>query len=269
MTIYHSFPFRQPLTLQAYLTKRMKEENIIGLDVTQAETNQVSCNTFVDDYFTHYLTKEHRHQSSTMSFSKTLNQYSAPVQEWLTALYLNYEINLPLKLNTYLKVHMKEKLFFLYQTDEEFKVFAFDFIRSYFDSIPLSTTDNALTLSFLKEYQLFENGQFHNPAPITDEVDEWIDDVFKSTGINLWTFVKHFLDYTVERVYTFQSILSNVESIKKVFLLNTIYINVSEHSILYGKKDLLETMMMYMWVHYYKRSPKTLWKEYLDALETS
>jgi|SRR5690625_1734606 len=117
------------LSIEEYISKRKKEDQINEFDIESKAQNMQTCMNYIFEYFNQYLDDSKMEEKTVLNkerlekYKKTLQHYDSEIQEWLVQIYDDYDKQLNRSIVSYLK---KDNLFYLYNTDQEFRCISYD-----------------------------------------------------------------------------------------------------------------------------------------------
>lgn len=130
---------------------------------------------------------------------------------------------------------------------------------------------------FIKDYHHIQsppnNGA--NQLLITEEIDEWVEKTWNKYKVNILAFcgdwVHRFYDNENSWPATHRKKFEggwrkykyDYKQKNNLFNLNSLYTRISAKPFLKGKKQYLEIIMMYYWLHEIEGDEEDYWQEYL------
>ena len=117
------------LSIEEYIARRKREDKLNELDINERIQNMKLCVDYVFEYFNNYLNiteadeKTVLHDEKLEKYRKQLKEYEPEVREWAVSIYNEYGKHI----NRYIgNIIREDELFFLYNTDSEFRNDSYD-----------------------------------------------------------------------------------------------------------------------------------------------
>ncbi|WP_438822792.1 hypothetical protein [Priestia flexa] len=270
---------KRMLTLEDYIAKRKREDKLNEFEIDSRMDNMRICVNYVFEYFNQYLNIDELEQRTFLNeerldkLRKQLEPYDTDIQDWLVNIYNDHDKQIHRSIIGFLK---KDDLFLLYYKDNEFRSCSYDCYAQLIKKNSFLKEQNEMLFLFIKDYHSIQS-QKHTNAPsvyLTEEISEWLDKTWHKYKVNIWAFAS---DY-VERFSEDDSIWPSKHKIKNkedwrpyiydfkqktnLFNLNTLYTRISKKPFIKGKKQYLEIIMMYIWLHDIWGDEDNYWEEY-------
>jgi hypothetical protein len=269
------------LTIEEYMARRKKEDQINEFSLKDRTANMKICVDYVFEYFNQYLDITKMDEQTILNderldkYRKSISLYEIEVQDWLVQIYDDHNKQIDRSIGRSLK---KDDLFFLYNTDNEFRSSSYEIYALVIKKNPFLKDQTEMLYRFIKDFYQIQSQprgtEFQ--IKISAEVDLWIEETWKKYNVNLYAFcshwVEHFFDHD-EYWPRSHKIKSNEQWIKynydfkqknNLFNLNTLYPRISGKPFIKGKKQYLENLMMYFWLHSIVNDDDNYWDEYMD-----
>ncbi|MEK3876822.1 hypothetical protein [Paenibacillus sp. FSL M7-0420] len=112
------------LTIEEYMARRKKEDQINEFSLKDRTANMKICVDYVFEYFNQYLDITKMDEQTILNderldkYRKSISLYEIEVQDWLVQIYDDHNKQIDRSIGRSLK---KDDLFFLYNTDNEFR----------------------------------------------------------------------------------------------------------------------------------------------------
>ncbi|HAM81062.1 hypothetical protein [Ornithinibacillus bavariensis] len=271
------------LTLEEYIAKRKREDNINEFDLDSRNENmQISVN-YVFEFFNQYL-EELEIESYTvlnnerlLKFRNQLRKYAPDIQDWLVNIYNEYDKQLQRSIISLLK---KEELFLLYHTDSEFRALSYDCYAGLLKKNTFLKGQTEMLYIFIKDYHhiISQPDTDINSIFIAEEINEWVEKAWLKYKVNLFTFasdwVNRFYDnkdkwpikHRIKSDDTWIKYEYDIKQKSNLFNVNLFYKKVSNKPFLRGKKQYLEILLMYFWINEIDHSQADYWEKYLTKV---
>jgi hypothetical protein len=110
------------LSIEEYIARRKKEDNINEFDFEARTYNMKICVDYIFEYFNNYLNtteaeeKTVLHSEKLEKYRKQLDEYESEVRDWAVSIYNEYGKQVHRYVGNILK---EDDLFFIYNTDDE------------------------------------------------------------------------------------------------------------------------------------------------------
>ncbi|RXT05306.1 hypothetical protein [Ammoniphilus sp. CFH 90114] len=268
-------------TIEEYIAQRKKEDNLNEFNLEARMENMKTCVNYVFEYFNQYLDMAKMNEQTFLNnerlekYRKTLSQYEAEIQEWVIGIYDQYEKQLNRSIINILK---KEELFFLYHSDSEFRSLSYDCYAQLIKNNPFLKDQTELLFLFIKDHHHIQSqpkGHI-NSIFISEEINQWAEETWKKYMVNLFVFASDWVSqfFNNEEQWPVKHRIKSNESWRKyeydfkqksnLFNLNSLYTRISGKPFVKGKKQLLEVIMMYFWLHEIVGDEENYWQDYLS-----
>lgn len=240
------------------------------------------CVDYVFEYFNNYLNiteaeeKTVLHNEKLEKYRKQLNDYDPEVREWVVSIYNEYGK----QMNKYVGNILKENdFFFLYDTDSDFRNASYDCYSKLIKKFSFLKDQTEMLFLFIKDYHSVESQKRFNfgiPS-ISDEINEWIDKTWAKNQVNLLAFAYDWINNFFENddIWPSTHKIKSQTSWRKydydynqksnLFNLDSLYRKMPKKSFIKGRKQELEILLMYYWLHDME-GDNDYWHEYLDAV---
>ncbi|SDX41247.1 hypothetical protein [Paenibacillus sp. PDC88] len=269
------------LTIEEYLSRRKKEDQLNEFSLEARMENMKTCVNYVFEYFNQYLDVTKMEEQTVLNderlekYKKTIAQYDIEIQEWLINIYDEYNKQLNRSIISFLK---KDELFYLYSSDSEFRSSSYECYAQLVKKNPFLKDQTEMLFLFIKDYHQVQSqpNDTSNRILISDEVDLWIDKTWKKHKIDVFAFCSDWVHrfYDNETLWPVSHRIKSKDSWRKyeydikqksnLFNLNLLYKRVSDKPFIKGKKQYLEMVMMYYWLHDLVGDEEDYWQEYLN-----
>lgn len=267
------------LRLEDYIARRKKEDSLNEFDIEARMDNMKICVNYVFEYFNQYLSIDEMDQKTILNeerlekFRKEVIDYEKDIQDWLVNIYDVHEKKIHRSIISFLK---KEVLFFLYHTENEFRSCSYDCYAQLIKKNPFLKEQTEMLFIFIKEYHSIQSQKcIYNPSVnLTEDINEWIEHTWKKYKVNIWAFVANYVNYFYdnEKLWPAKHKIKTKEEWRpyiydhkqknNLFNLNTLFPRISKKPFIRGKKQYLEILMMYVWLHQIVGDEDGYWDEY-------
>ena len=274
------------LNLEDYIARRKREDNLNEFDVESRMDNMRICVNYVFEYFNQYLNIDEMEQKTFLNeerlekFRKQLDMYENDIQEWLVNIYDVHEKHIHRSIISFLK---KDELFLLYNTENEFRSCSYDCYAQLIKKNSFLKGQTEMLFLFIKDYHRIESEKELNTPSVflTEDINEWLEKTWNKYKVNIWAFASGYLSHFYENDSLWPSkhkIKSNEEwqpyfydykQKTNLFNLNTLYTRISKKPFIKGKKQYLEILFMYIWLHGVWGDEENYWEEYLKKTVNS
>lgn len=268
------------LSLEEYISKRKDEDRLNEFEIESKMENMRICVNYVFEYFNQYLDISKMDEKTILNeeriekYRKSLREYELEVQEWLVGMFNDYDKQVNRLVSNFLK---KDDLFFIYSTDQEFRSVSYECYSQLIKKNPFLKNQTEMLFKFIKDHHRITSqirAKFDNKY-ISEEVQEWIINTMDKHQVNLYSFA---CDYTSrffnnEESWAVKHRIKSKDSWRKyeydykqksdLFNINLLYRKVSNKPFLKGRKQLLEIVLMYCWLHEIEGDDEHYWQEYI------
>lgn len=267
------------LSLEEYISKRKKEDKINEFDIETRMDNMRICVNYVFEYFNQYLNIDEMEQKTFLNeerlekFRKQLDMYENDIQEWLVNIYDVHEKHIHRSIISFLK---KDELFLLYNTENEFRSCSYDCYAQLIKKNPFLKGQTEMLFLFIKDYHTIQSEKEINALPVllTEDINEWLEKTWNKYKVNIWAFASDYIDrfsdddslwpskHKIKSNEEWQPYFYDYKQKTNLFNLNTLYTRISKKPFIKGKKQYLEIIMMYIWLHSIWGDEENYWEEY-------
>lgn len=269
------------LSLEEYISKRKKEDKINEYDIEARMENMRICINYVFEYFNQYLNIEEMEQKTFLNeerlekFRKQLDMYQTDIQEWLINIYDVNEKHIHRSIISFLK---NDELFLLYNTDNEFRSCSYDCYAQLIKKNSFLKGQTEMLFLFIKDYHRIQSEKEAPSAFITEDINEWLEKTWSKYKVNVWAFVSDYLmrfhsndslwpsKHKIKSNEDWQPFMYDYKQKTNLFNLNTLYTKISKKPFIKGKKQYLEIIMMYIWLHEIWGDNENYWEEYREKV---
>jgi hypothetical protein len=271
------------LSIEEYIARRKKEDKLNEFDIDARAQNMKICVDYVFEYFNNYLNiteteeKTVLHNEKLEKYRKQLREYDPEVREWAVSIYNKYGK----QIHRYIGNIMKENdLFFLYNTDSEFRNASYDCYSRLIKRLPFLKDQTEMLFLFIKEYHRVESEQKFNfgiPS-ISEEITDWIEKTWAKHQVNLLAFaydwINSFFDnediwpstHRRKSQYNWKKYDYDYRQKSNLFNLDSLYRKMPKKSFIKGRKQEFEILFMYYWLHDMEGDDEGYWQEYLEKV---
>ncbi|AIG26116.1 hypothetical protein EGH10_17490 [Brevibacillus laterosporus] len=269
------------LTIEEYIARRKREDHLNEFSIDDRAVNMKKCVDYIFEYFNQYLDiTKISHQTVLNNerlgkYQKSLSQYEPEIQEWLIGIYDQYEKKLNRSIINILK---KDELFYLYNSEIEFRSLSYQCYAQLIKKNPFLQEQIEQLFMFIKDHHQI-NSKLTNYISnifISDEINEWIEKTWIKYGVNIMLFASNWVDrffnnedqwpakHRIKSNNTWLRYDYDHKQKNNLFNINSLYNRISGKPFIKGKKQYLEVLMMYFWLHEIVGDEENYWQEYMD-----
>lgn len=269
------------LTVEAYIAKRKKEDQLNEFSLNDRMGNMKTCVNYVFEYFNQYLDTTKMDEKTILNderlekYKNSISQYDSDLQEWLVGIY---DIHNKRMDRSIVNVIKRDELFYLYSADGDFRSLSYECYAQLIKKHPFLKDQTEMLFLLIKEYHRIQSQPNNglNQLLITEEIDEWVEKTWNKYKVDILAFcgnwVHRFYDnensWPASHRRKFEGGWRKYEYDYKqksnLFNLNSLYTRISAKPFLKGKKQYLEIIMMYFWLHEIEGDEENYWQEYLN-----
>ena len=264
--------------LEEYILKRKKEDGINEYDLDKRQENTRICVNYIFEYFNNYLDtkpadeKTILHEQKIEKYRKMLRNYDPEVCEWLVSLYSSHGKYI----HKYLMNYITDTYFLLYDSEAEFRSLSYEIYPLVVKRFKFLEGQSEMIYLFIKDAHKVKNmfPPYNTGIYISDEINDWIYSTHKKHGVNIYNFcyewVMYFFDFPdmwpkghkqkskdYEKYSEYKgmnvpdSLLWEYDYKQKsnLFGLDSLYRSMPKKSFIRGKKQEIEAIMLYCWLH--------------------
>ncbi len=272
------------MNIEKYIQKRKSEDGINEFDLEKRKENTRIFVNYVFEFFNDYLDTTPNDEITVLQerkiekYRKYVRKYDLPIQEWLVSLYISHGRYV----QKLLRDLIHDDFFLLYTSDAEFRALAYQIYAEAVKSAEFLQGQTEMVFYFLKDAYRIDS-TFH-PAHVNfyifDGINEWIDNTYQDYGVNIYNFCSkwvHKFYYHPElwpkghkrrnKGEYSEYIPWNYDYKQKsnLFGLDMLYERMPKKSFVQGKKQELEVVMMYCWLHEV-HGDKEYWENYINQV---
>ena len=271
------------MKLEEYVEKRKKEDRINEFDKNKKDENLKICVNYMFEYFNNYLDITELEATTIAKeekldkYRKQLRDYDSEIREWLLNIYSEYGNFLDKSIGR--RVRNEQIYFYLLSEDSEFRSLSYECYAKYIEKFPFLKGQEEMLYKFLKEYHKVEsNKSLWNAPEINEEINEWVEKTKNKYGVNLYRFAFEWVNYFYDAPELWgknHKIKSGLEYRKyeydykngdNLFNIDSLYRNMPKKPFTKGKKQEMEILLMYYWLHDMVGDEDGYWNEYLDKV---
>lgn len=270
------------LTIEEYIARRKKEDKLNEFDLDARTQSMKICVDYVFEYFNNYLNiteaeeKTVLHNEKLEKYRKQLREYEPEVRDWVVGIYNLYGKQIHRYIGNMLK---ENELFFLYDTDSEFRNASYDCYSRLIKKFSFLKDQTEMLFLFIKDYHRVESEQgfrFGIPS-ISEEITDWVDKTWTKHQVNLLAFayewINGFFDnediwpstHRIKAQNSWRKYDYNYKQKSNLFNLDSLYRKMPKKSFIKGRKQELEILFMYYWLHDME-GDSDYWQEYLEVV---
>ncbi|QIB67804.1 hypothetical protein Ami103574_00045 [Aminipila butyrica] len=263
------------LSIEEYIAKRKKEDRLDEFDGKFKDENLKICVNYIFEYFMNYISITEFEMKSIIKderveeYRKTLRAYEPEIIEWLTNIYDKSG-----KYANRIIGNMLEKydFFSIFNTESEFREVSYELYKRITKRIPELKGQSEMIFQFIKAYHKKRaHAEGFSDYTFSNSILNWLEQTRKKYGVNIAVFAYKWLDQLYEnkdlwpntnRKDRFGQSEYDYTQKRNVFNLESLYRNIPKKAFIRGKKQELEALMMYIWLHNYCRDENGYWDEY-------
>lgn len=270
------------LSIEEYISLRKKEDRLDEYDLKVKEQNLKICVNYVFEYFNNYMNITEAEEKTVLKEEKVdkyrqqLRDYSPEIQDWLVTVYNDCGKHANRIMGNMLKDY---EFFYLYDTDAEFRELSYELYAKLIKRINSLKGQSEMIFKFIKDYHRmksipydFENFSF------SEQIYEWLSETNKKHNVDLTMFAYSWVDsfwhnedswpasYRKKSSCTFRKYDYDHKQKSNLFSLDSLYRRIPKKSFIKGKKQELEILMMYYWLHDLEGDDEGYWQEYLEKV---
>lgn len=271
------------LTLEAYISKREKEEGVNETNTDARNENMQKCINFVIEYFTSYLdtfpedSQMVLQQQKIEKYRHIIKDYESDVQNWCIQIYADYGKQMTRQIKG---IVFEDDYFLLRYTTEDFTALSYDVYSKLIRKLPFIQGQNTMLLRFIQEYHRHESTPTsweRFPYMIDELVDDWINDTYNKYGVNLIRFAESWVCYfsDTEEIWPHSYRIKSDCSYRKyeydykqstnLFNLDSLYRKIPKTPFTRGKKQQFEILLMHEWLNSIVRD-NNYWTLYIEKI---
>ena len=280
------------MKLEEYILRRKKEDGVNEYDIEKRSENTRLCVNYIFEYFNNYLDinsadeKTVLHEQKVDKYRNIIRDYDSEVREWLVDIYSSHGKYMHKQLMNLIT----DTYFLLYDSDAEFRALSYDLFPKSVKKFKFLEGQSEMVFKFIKENHNVQS-LFHPCEEnfyISDEINEWIWDTYKTLGVNIFNFCNDWAHgyyaypeiwpkghkkrseyYEQRSEYKGLSLSDSLfwdydyKQKSNLFGLDALYRNMPKKSFFKGKKQELEVTILYCWLHGVT-SDDDYWREYSE-----
>lgn len=274
------------LTIEEYISKRKKEDHLNEFSLNDRMENMKTCVNYVFEYFNQYLDITKVDEQTVLNderlgkYRSAVSQYDLEIQEWLIDIYDVHNKKMDRSIVNVIK---RDELFYLYSSDNEFRSLSYECYAQLIKKNPFLKDQTEMLFLFIKDYHQMQSqpNDHVNTLLIAEEIDEWIDKTWKKYRVDILGFCNDWVNRFFENEDSWPAShrkKSNSQWRKyeydykqksNLFNLNSLYTRISGKAFIKGKKQYLELIMMYFWLHQMVGDEENYWQDYLTKFTNS
>lgn len=271
------------LTIEEYIAKRKKEDKLNEFSIENRIENIKLCVDYVFEYFNTYLDiTEADHQTILNNerlerFRHQVRDYDKEIQDWLVSIYDEYGKHMHKNIGNILE---EDDIFLLYNTESEFRSASYECYSRLKKKFPFLKEQTEMLFLFIKEYHRVKSNyynDFTDMPVLTQSISEWQEKTLAKFQVNIYAFTYAYI-YKFCNAYEKWPLTHkkksdnaylpydyNYKQKKNLFNLDSIYQKASKKPFIRGRKQELELLMMYHWLHTIETDDE-YWEEYLAKM---
>lgn len=267
------------LTIEEYIAKRKKEDKLNEFDINKRLENIRICTNYIFEYFHHYLDIIEVDQNTILNneriekYRKQLQKYEKDIQDWLVTMYDEYGKYMHRNIGRVLE---EEDIFLLYSEEHEFRNISYECYSKLIKKYPFLKNQADMIYRFIKDHHRVMSEKYtkYSQLPFfTQAIDDWIEETQIKYGVSIPAFA----NFYIEKFYDLKDKWPSshkkksdnpylkydydYKQKKNLFNLDSVYTKISKKTFIRGKKQELELIMMYYWLHNIE-TDNEYWDEY-------
>jgi hypothetical protein len=268
------------LTIEEYIARRKKEDQINEFADDLRIDNLRICVNYVFEYFNQYMDVSRSDEGTVLSnqrlekYKKSLSKYSPDLQDWLVRIYDTYDKQLNKVIVNYLK---EDDLFLLSHSEKDFRKISYDCYASVVKKHHFIKEETEFLYLFIKDHHHIQSEYrgYQTDLIISEEVNSWFEETWSKYKVNLHTFSLNWVTrfssnekswpvkHKIKTNESWRQFKYDYKQKNNLFNLNSLYTRISGMPFIKGKKQYLENLMMYFWLHEIEGDEDHYWNEYV------
>lgn len=240
------------------------------------------CVDYVFEYFNNYLNITEAEEKTVLQnerlekYRKQLQDYEPEVRDWAVRMYDEYGKQVHKYIGNLLK---EDELFFLYNTDSEFRSVSYDCYTKLIKKLPFLKEQTEMLFLFIKDYHRVQSQKYFDfgVPTISEEISDWFEKTWAKNQVNLAAFAYNWINrfYDNEDIWPASHRKKSQNSWRKcdydyrqksnLFNLDSLYRKMPKKSFTKGRKQEFEILFMYYWLHDME-GDNDYWQEYLKKV---
>lgn len=271
------------LTIEEYISKRKKEDNLNEFDLDKKVENIKICMDYIFEYYNNYLDMAELDRNMVLNnttlkkYRKELFEYDDDIAEWFVELYDTHRTRLNRVIGNILDAN---ELFLVMNTDAEFRSISYELYPKLIKKYPYLKTQSEMIYLFIKDYHRVKSNVKVRMPIVSDDIKHWIDDTKEKYGVDMEAFVFAYLDKFFENKdmwprshrkkfindYGKEEYEYDHKKKNNLFGLDLLHTKISKKPFIRGKKQYIELLMMYYWLSDFVGDEDGYWEEYLNMV---
>lgn len=267
------------LPLEEYISKRKKEDRINEFEIESKMENMKTCVNYVFEYFNQYLDDSKLDEKTILQeerlekYRKSLLEYESEIQDWLVEMIKDHDKQLNRSIVSFLK---KDDLFYIYNTDQEFRSVSYDCYAHHIKKNPFLKDQTEMLFQFIKDHHRIKSQPmaYVENIYISEEIQDWINKTRNKYQVDLYVFASEYTSrfFDNEEKWDVKHRIKSNSSWRKyeydykqksnLFNINSLHRKISNKPFIKGKKQYLEILLMYCWLHEID-TDDAYWDEYI------
>lgn len=271
------------LSIEEYIARRKKEDKMDEFITDQRADNTRICVNYVFEYFNNYLNTSETEERTALKdekldkYRKQLRDYEPEVQEWLVTLYSEHN-----KLMNRIigNVLAQEDFFLVLESDSEFRSLSYDCFSKLIKRFPFLKDKAEMLFQFIKGYHKVQSQRSNliDFSIFPEPINEWIERTWSKYQVNVAAFAYDWINsfYNSEESWPATHRKKSQNSWRKyeydhkqksnLFNIDSLYRKMPKKPFLKGRKQELEIIMMYYWIHDMVGDEEGYWQVYLEKV---
>jgi hypothetical protein len=267
------------LLLEEYISKRKKEDRINELDIKSIGDNTRICVNYVFEYFNNYLTidkmeeKTVRKSEQVEKLRNQLQDYSPDVIDWIVEIFEEHNRHMHRLIGN----SIEDELFLLYTKDDEFRSLSYECYARLIKRCSFLKDQTEKLFDFLKDYHRIKS-KIYNMPYICDEINEWLNHTMEKYKVNMSEFASNYaskfyddenkwpVSHRTKSEYDFKKYDYNYKQKHNLFNIDSLYRKMPKKSFIKGRKQEIEVLIMYYWLHEIVGDDENFWDGYLNSI---
>ncbi|NMB20903.1 MAG: hypothetical protein GX979_08545 [Firmicutes bacterium] len=268
------------IRIEEYIARRKKEDGLNEFDLEVRSQNMKLCVDYVFEYFNNYLNITEAEERTVLQSEKMekyrlrFRDYEPEVADWCVSIYRGYGKQMDLSIGRLVK---QDDLFFLYNTDSEFRGLSYDIYTKLIKRLPFLREQTEMLFLFIKDYHRIQSQRSSMPI-IAHVVDVWMEETWKKHQVSIAAFASAWImsfsdneglwpsSHRRKSKYSFRKYDYDHRQKGNLFGIDSLYRKMPKKAFIKGRKQEFEIIFMYYWLHEIEGDSEGYWQAYLDAV---
>jgi len=271
------------LTIEEYIARRKKEDRINEFDLNNKNDNLKLTIDYVFEYYNNYLNiteAEERtalHDEKLEKFRNQLMDFDADIRDWIVSIYSEHGKQINRLIGNILK---QNEFFFLFNDDSDFRNVSYDCYYQLVRKHSFLKDQTEMLFQFIKDYHRIKSERtwIQNNIAISDDIGEWVESTLNKYKVNVLTFAYDWVirfykneeswprSHRIKGKNSWSTYDYDFKQHRNLFNLDSMYRRMPKKAFLRGRKQELEILMMYFYLHNIEADEEGYWDEYLKKV---